>query len=105
MKQVNRERSVEFIVTFYKCGGNGKDNPFAHLDIGVTFSRSASHTSCDEHGCHEEEWTYFVALRDDDAFEQAVARCGHVISYERSLIPGECASTKTIFARHALRSK
>ena len=99
MKQVISERPVEFIVTFYKCSGNGNDNPFTHLNINVMFSRRSSHTPCDEHCCHDEEWTYFVALKDVDTFEQAVARCSYVISYERSLIPGECARTKTMFSR------
>ena len=99
MKQVISERPVEFIVTFYKCGGNGNDNPFAHLDLSVMFSRRSSQTACDKHGCHDEQWTYFVALKDVDTFEQAVARCSYVISYERSLIPGECARTKTVFSR------
>ncbi|HEX4163985.1 MAG TPA: hypothetical protein VHZ55_00805 [Bryobacteraceae bacterium] len=96
MKQVISERLVEFIVTFYTCVGNGNDNPFAHPDISVMFSRRSSQTPCDEHSCHGEEWTYFVALRDVDTFEQAVARCSYVISYERSLIPGEYARTKTV---------
>ena len=99
MKQVISERPVEFIVTFYKGGENGNDNPFAHLNINVIFSRRSSQTPCDERGCHDEEWTYFVALKDVDIFEQAVARCSYIISYERSLIPGECARTKTVFAR------
>jgi hypothetical protein len=77
------------------------DNPFAHLNINVLFSRRSSQTLCDEHGCHDEEWTYFVT-QDVDTFEQAVAHCSYVISYERSLIPGECAKTKTVFARQRL---
>ena len=99
MKQVISERPVEFIVTFHKGGRNGNDNPFAHLNINVMFSRRSSQIPSDEHGCHDEEWTYFVALKDVDTFEQAVARCSYVISYERSLIPGECARTKTVFSR------
>ena len=93
------EWPVQFIVTFSRCGGNGDDNPFAHLDMSVMFSRRSSHTACVEHGYREEEWTYFVALKDVDVFEQAVARCSQVISYERSSIPGECARTKTVFGR------
>ena len=99
MKQLITESPVEFIVTFYKCNGGGNDNPFAQLNINVIFSSRSSQTRCDERGCHDEEWTYLVALKDVDTFEQAVARCSYVIGYERSLIPGECARTKTVFAR------
>lgn len=105
MKQVISDRPVMFIVTFYKCVGGGNDNPFAHLNINVMFARCSSQTRCDERGCHDEEWIYFVAFKDVDAFEQAVALCSYVISYERSLIPGECATTKTTFARQGLHGK
>jgi hypothetical protein len=101
----NQRTPVEFIVTFYKQDGGGDDNPFAflsvppHLNMNILSSKLFSQTSGDEHGCREEAWIYVVALKDVDAFEEAVVRCNHVISYERSLIPGDCARTKTFFRR------
>jgi hypothetical protein len=73
MKQVISEHPVEFIVTFYKCGEGGNENPFGPPSINVMFSRRSSQTPGDDHGCQDEEWTYFVALKDVDTFEQAVA--------------------------------
>jgi hypothetical protein len=76
-----------------------------HLKIDVLFSKLSSEPPSDEHGCREEEWIYLVALKDVEAFEQAVACCSDVISYERSLIPGDCARTKTFFSRSGRGNK
>jgi hypothetical protein len=97
---VNRNVQQSWTEAFHKkCGEGGNENPFGPPSINVMFSRRSSQTPGDEHGCQDEEWTYFVALKDVDTFEQAVARCSYILSYERSLIPGECARTKTVFAR------
>ena len=99
------EGPIKFVVTFYNCDSAGCDNPLGllsappHVEIEVLFSKLSSQSRFDEQGCREEEWIYFVGLNDADAFEQAIGRCHEVISYERSLIPGECARTKTFFSR------
>jgi hypothetical protein len=106
MKEAQIEHPVEFNVTFYKRCGSGDDNPFdflslpPHLSTDVVFSKLSSQTPCDKHACRKEEWIYFVGFKDVDTFERAVVRCNYVISYERSLLPGECARTKSFFPRH-----
>jgi hypothetical protein len=103
--KVTSEGPVKFVVTLYKCDAAGCDNPLdllsgsPHFDIEVLFSKLSSQSRFDEQGCREEEWTYFVRLKDVDAFEQAIARCHEVISYERCLIHGDCARSKTFFSR------
>jgi hypothetical protein len=111
MKEVISEPPVEFIVTFYKHDAGADENPFTflsvppHLKIDVLLSKLSSQSPSDEHGCREEQWIYLVALKDVEAFEQAVASSSDVVSYERSLIPGDCARTKTFFGRTDSGSK
>jgi hypothetical protein len=95
------EHLVEFIVTFYKDDPTKDDKPLllSTSGIDVLFSRLPSQTAIAKHGSLEEKWVCFVDLADADAFEHAIVCCNEVISYERSLLPGDCARTKKFFGR------
>jgi hypothetical protein len=98
MKRILNDHIITFAVTFHIRHGDGDPLTLprrSQLDAKPRKRFAAQYL--DEDGYGEEEWIYSVAAKDLDAFEEVIARCKNVVSYERTRGSGECAAIKTVF--------